>query len=85
VELPDELLPAIRSRLAEGDHEAAGRLVPRDVLDLFCFAGTPDDIAAQCRRLIDAGADRIEFGTPHGADSAEGIALLGREVLPQLR
>jgi 5,10-methylenetetrahydromethanopterin reductase len=85
VELPDELLPAIRSRLADGDHEGAGRLVPRDVLDLFCFAGTPDDIAAQCRRLIDAGADRIEFGTPHGADSAEGIALLGREVLPQLR
>ncbi len=36
-------------------------------------------------RLIEAGVDRIEFGTPHGIDSAEGIGLLGREVLPQLR
>lgn len=85
VELPGDLLPAIRARLADGDDEGAGRLIPRDVLDLFSFAGTPDDIAVQCRRLMDAGVDRIEFGTPHGADSAEGIALLGREVLPQLR
>ena len=84
VELPDDLLPAIRARLAEGDDEGAGRLVPRDVLDLFAFAGTPDDIAAQAQRLIAAGVDRIEFGTPHGIDSAAGIELLGREVLPQL-
>ncbi|WP_457099031.1 LLM class flavin-dependent oxidoreductase [Microbacterium sp. P5_E9] len=84
VELPEDLLPAIRARLAEGDDEGAGRLVPRDVLDLFAFAGTPDDIAAQSQRLIAAGVDRIEFGTPHGIDSAAGIELLGREVLPQL-
>jgi 5,10-methylenetetrahydromethanopterin reductase len=84
VMLPDDLLPGIRARLAEGDDDGAGRLVPRDVLDLFAFSGTPDDIAAQVQRLIDAGVDRVEFGTPHGIDSAEGIALLGREVLPQL-
>lgn len=84
VELPDDLLPAIRERLAAGDDEGAGRLVPRDVLDLFAFAGTPDDIAAHAHRLISAGVDRIEFGTPHGIDSARGIELLGREVLPQL-
>lgn len=85
VELPDDLLPAIRAALADGDDEAAGRLVPRDVLDLFAFSGTPDDVAAHAHRLIEAGVDRIEFGTPHGIDAAEGIALLGREVLPQLR
>ena len=84
VELPEDLLPAIRAALADDDHDAAGRLVPRDVLDLFAFSGSPDDIAAQAHRLIEAGVDRIEFGTPHGIDSAEGIALLGREVLPQL-
>jgi 5,10-methylenetetrahydromethanopterin reductase len=54
------------------------------VLELFEFSGTPDDVAAQAWRLIEAGVDRIEFGTPHGIDSAEGITLLGREVLPQL-
>lgn len=84
VTLPAGLLPSIRERLANGDDEGAGRLVPRDVLDLFAFSGTPDDIAAHAHRLIEAGVDRIEFGTPHGIDSAEGIALLGREVLPQL-
>jgi len=84
VSLPADLLPGIRARLAEGDDDGAGRLVPRDVLDLFAFSGTPDDVAAQAQRLIEAGVDRIEFGTPHGIDSAEGIALLGREVLPQL-
>ncbi|SDG77437.1 LLM class flavin-dependent oxidoreductase [Microbacterium pygmaeum] len=84
VTLPDDLLPAIRARLAEGDGEGAGRLVPRDVLDVFAFAGTPDDIAAHAQRLIEAGVDRIEFGTPHGIDSAEGIRMLGREVLPRL-
>ncbi|MCR2810816.1 MULTISPECIES: LLM class flavin-dependent oxidoreductase [unclassified Microbacterium] len=84
VSLPDDLLPGIRARLADGDDDGAGRLVPRDVLDLFAFSGTPDDIAAQAWRLIDAGVDRIEFGTPHGIDEAAGVALLGREVLPQL-
>lgn len=85
VDLPDDLLPGIRSRLADGDEEGAGRLIPRDVLDLFAFSGTPDDIAAQARLLVDAGVDRIEFGTPHARVPAEGIALLGREVLPRLR
>ncbi len=84
VALPDDLLPAIRARLADGDEDGAGRLVPRDVLDLFAFAGDPDDLAAHAQRLIDAGVDRIEFGTPHGIDSAAGIRLLGEAVLPQL-
>ncbi len=85
VTLPEGLLGSIRSLLADGDEEGAGRLIPRDVLDLFAFAGTPDDIAAQAQRLIAAGVDRIEFGTPHGRVAADGIGLLGREVLPQLR
>lgn len=83
VQLPDDLLPTIRERLREG-RDDAGEVIPDDVLDLFAFAGDPDDIAAQAQRLIDAGVDRIEFGTPHGVDEAEGIALLGREVLPRL-
>lgn len=84
VELPEGLILALRDRLREG-HEDAGGIIPDDVLDRFAFAGDPDDIAAQAQGLIDAGVDRIEFGTPHGVDEAEGIALLGREVLPRLR
>ncbi len=81
VELPDGLLDSVRSRLADGDAEGAGRAIPGDVLDLFAFSGTPDDIAAQAGALVAAGVHRIEFGTPHGPDELEAIALLGREVV----
>ncbi|MCI2956543.1 LLM class flavin-dependent oxidoreductase [Agromyces atrinae] len=84
VELPEGLLDHVRERLRENDPDA-GRSIPDDILDRFAFSGDPDDIAAHAQRLIDAGVDRIEFGTPHGIDEAEGIALLGREVLPRVR
>jgi 5,10-methylenetetrahydromethanopterin reductase len=64
-----------------GDHEAAGRLVPDAVLDQFAFSGTPEQVAAQVEALFEAGATRVEFGTPHGLSAARGIELLGRRVL----
>jgi 5,10-methylenetetrahydromethanopterin reductase len=33
--------------------------------------------------LIDAGARRVEFGSPHGLDAEEGVRLLGERVLPR--
>jgi 5,10-methylenetetrahydromethanopterin reductase len=65
-----------------GDHEGAGRLVPDAVLDRFAFSGTPGQVAAQVEALFEAGATRVEFGTPHGLTAARGIELLGRRVLP---
>jgi 5,10-methylenetetrahydromethanopterin reductase len=49
------------------------------------LAGTPEQVAAQAAELIEAGADRVEFGTPHGISKAEGLRLLGERVLPQSR
>jgi 5,10-methylenetetrahydromethanopterin reductase len=54
-------------------------------LDKFVIAGTPEEVAAQARTLIEAGADRIEFGTPQGLTTADGVALLCDRVLPELR
>ena len=54
-------------------------------LDRFAFAGTPDEVAAHARRLFDAGAKRVEFGTPQGLTTAEGVELLCDVVLPLLR
>ncbi len=68
-----------------GDHEGAGRLVPDAVLDRFAFSGTPDHVAAQVEALFEAGATRVEFGTPHGLTAARGIELLGRRVLPAVQ
>jgi 5,10-methylenetetrahydromethanopterin reductase len=59
--------------------------IPDEVLDLFAFAGEPARIVAQAERLFDAGADRVEFGTPHGIDERRGVELLGSQVLPALR
>jgi 5,10-methylenetetrahydromethanopterin reductase len=83
--LPPGLAGQVQHLVAAGDDEGAGLLIPDDVLDQFAFAGTPEHVAALAQRVLDAGADRIDFGTPHGLTDEEGMALLGTAVLPQLR
>jgi 5,10-methylenetetrahydromethanopterin reductase len=83
--LDPELLATLRARVAEGDTDGAARLVSDETLDLFAFAGTPAQVAAQALALFDAGARRVEFGSPHGLDERAGVELLAREVVPQLR
>lgn len=83
--VPADLLARVQALIAEGDDEAAGRLVPDDVLDLFAFSGDPDHVAAQAQAVLDAGARRVEFGTPHGLTGPGGVTLLGSHVLPALR
>lgn len=56
-----------------------------EVLDLFAFAGSPERIAEHAESLFEAGADRVEFGTPHGIDERRGIELLGSRVVARLR
>jgi 5,10-methylenetetrahydromethanopterin reductase len=77
-------LATMQRLVRAGDHEAAGLLVPDAVLDRFAFSGTPDQVTGQVTALLDAGATRVEFGTPHGLTSARGIELLGRRVLPAI-
>ena len=85
VHVDPDLIAAVAALVDTGDHLAAGALIDDDLLDLFSFSGTPDQVADQAQALIDAGASRVEFGTPHGLTDAGGIELLGREVLPRLR
>ena len=85
LEVPDELTAAIGARLAAGDRSGAAALVPDELLPCFSFAGTPEQVAAQAAALLEAGAGRIEFGTPHGLSDDSGVELLGRRVLPALR
>ena len=85
VELPSDLLRAVRGRLDAGDHEGAGALIPPNVLTRFTMAGTPRDVAEQAEQLLTAGARRVEFGSPHGLTPERGIELLGTQVLPRLR
>ena len=80
-----ELLSALAERVAARETDAAARLVSDETLDLFAFAGTPAQVVGQAQALFEAGAHRVEFGSPHGLDEGAGVELLAREVLPQLR
>ncbi len=77
-----EWLDVIESAASRGDYDFISRQISDELLDRFAFAGNPPDIMRQVERLLAVGANRIEFGTPHGLSSAEGIHLLGSQVLP---
>jgi 5,10-methylenetetrahydromethanopterin reductase len=96
VTVVDEDGGAARARAAEevamylevvGGLDPTLDLAPGDPVpvDRFVFAGTPDEVAAHAQRLFDAGAKRVEFGTPQGLTTGAGVDLLCDRVLPLLR
>jgi 5,10-methylenetetrahydromethanopterin reductase len=85
VTVPSEVLDPLRAALDAGDPAAAGRCIPDELLDRFALAGDPATIAAHAAALVEAGASRIEFGTPHGRSDQHGVELLGRHVLPVVK
>lgn len=68
----------IRDCAARGDYAGVARKISDELLSKFAFAGTVDDIALQTRALFEAGASRVEFGTPHGFSEEEGLRLLAK-------
>ena len=71
-------------RLDPTTEAPAGGEISDEVLDRFAMAGTAEQVAKQAKALFDAGARRVEFGSPHGLTEEEGIRLLGERVLPRL-
>lgn len=82
VAIEPECLAGIKAAAAEYDFESACRFISDDMLCAFALAGTPADIVAQTEALFDAGASRVEYGTPHGLSGESGLSLLGDKVLP---
>ena len=80
---PDRLA-GIEAAAAEFDFETAATFVSDELLAKFAFAGTPKQVASQALELFEAGATRVEFGTPHGISAETGLRLLGEKVLPTL-
>lgn len=85
INVEPELLTQIKTLADRFDYAGAARLISDDLLSRFAFAGTPNEVADQAQQLIAAGASRVEFGTPHGRTTAQGLRLLGQKVLPALR
>ena len=54
-------------------------------LDRFAIAGTPEQVAAKVIALWEAGADRVELGTPQGRTTRDGVRLICERVMPLLR
>nr|WP_042178357.1 LLM class flavin-dependent oxidoreductase [Kibdelosporangium sp. MJ126-NF4]CEL13135.1 luciferase [Kibdelosporangium sp. MJ126-NF4]CTQ98824.1 luciferase [Kibdelosporangium sp. MJ126-NF4] len=84
VGLAEEDFAPITEAMRTGGVEAAARLVTDDMLRL-AVTGTPDEVAARLRGLIDAGVTELSIGGPLGPDPAAAVRLLGAEVLPSLR
>jgi 5,10-methylenetetrahydromethanopterin reductase len=86
LEVEPELSDRIQTAVQHDSLDEAAALISNELLDKFAFSGTPDDLIRQASALFEAGASRVEFGTPHGlSDSAVGIRLIGEQVLPALR
>jgi len=79
VTLEPELVARVRELVRAHDDEAAGALIPDDLLERFAFAGTPEEVARQAEAVLDAGARRVDFGAPRGFE------LLAGQVLPRLQ
>jgi 5,10-methylenetetrahydromethanopterin reductase len=84
LDVPAGLAESVRRLVDAGDRDAAGRLIPDRLLDRLALAGTPEQVARRAAELYEAGAARVEFGTPHGLTARRGIELLARRVVPEL-
>jgi 5,10-methylenetetrahydromethanopterin reductase len=85
LEVPPGLPEAMQRLVRAGDARAAGALLPDELLRRFAFAGTPEEVAAHASECLEAGAARVDFGTPHGLTHERGVELLTTRVAPLLR
>lgn len=81
---PDRRRALKQASAGERPLEEIAGWIEDPLLDQVTIAGTPEEVIRRALELVEAGADRIEFGTPHGVTPAVGLELLGREVLPAL-
>ncbi len=78
VSIEPERLARIRDAAARYEYAAAAAAIDDELLARFAFAGTPDEVAAHALTLLEAGAQRVEFGTPHGITPGSGPPPAGR-------
>ncbi|MDS0260822.1 5,10-methylenetetrahydromethanopterin reductase [Haloarcula sp. S1CR25-12] len=69
----------IGDAISAGEFEAAFDLVTEPMLDAFCIAGTPDDVAERTETLREH-ADSVVFASPLGPDVEAAISLLGAAI-----
>ena len=66
----------ISDAISAGEFERAFGLVTDPMIEAFCIAGTPDDVAERTEALLEH-ADSVVFASPLGPDIETAISLLG--------
>ncbi|MGB1249071.1 MAG: LLM class flavin-dependent oxidoreductase [Candidatus Promineifilaceae bacterium] len=84
LDLDPELVAGINAATRQNDYARAASYVSDDLLEKFAVAGSPAEVTALTEAIFAAGADRVDFGTPHGETTSQGLQLLGEQVLPRL-
>ena len=84
-EIDPGLVARVSAALAAGDADAAARLVPGDVVDLFMAAGDPEDVGRGLERLRASGFHDVSFSGVLGPEPEAALTLLGEAVLPAFR
>ncbi|MFC6862791.1 5,10-methylenetetrahydromethanopterin reductase [Halomicroarcula sp. GCM10025817] len=69
----------IGAAISAGEFERAFGLVTEAMIDAFCIAGTPDDVAGRTDELREH-ADSVVYASPLGPDVGTSITLLGAVV-----
>jgi len=71
-----EAASEISDAISAGAFEEAFGLVTEPMIDAFCIAGTPEDVAERTEKLREH-ADSVVFASPLGPDIESAISLLG--------
>lgn len=82
---PDEFARTQELMDAGREEDAVAMVLSSTSMLSLGIVGGADEVVAQCRELIEAGARHISFGPPVGPDPRRAVALLGEQVLPTLR
>lgn len=85
VDIEPEFADRLGVYVNQGNWERASAMISDELLDKFAFSGNANDLIRQGNALFEAGANRIEYGTPHGLKPTEGLSIIGKTVLPELR
>jgi len=83
--LDPALIERLQTAADRNDYDAAAADISDELLRRFAFAGSPTDLVDQTLALYAAGAQRVEYGTPHGVTPQQGLRLFGERVLPALQ
>jgi len=73
--IDQDVASSIGDAISAGNFEEAFGLVTEPMLDAFCIAGTPDDVAERTEALREH-ADSVVFASPLGPDIDDAISLL---------